>query len=55
MPLDERQPDVRRRLETRLLIAAQTGSFYGATYKWNAAGTDAVRVDAPTVEIITVD
>ena len=32
MALDESQPDVRTRLETRLLIAARGGTFYGVTY-----------------------
>jgi uncharacterized repeat protein (TIGR03806 family) len=41
MALDERQPEQRKRLETRLLVAARGGRYYGITYKWNAAGTDA--------------
>jgi uncharacterized repeat protein (TIGR03806 family) len=41
LALDERQPEVRRRLETRLLVAAQGGSFYGVTYRWNTDETDA--------------
>lgn len=41
MALDESQPEVRTRLETRLLIAARGGTFYGVTYKWNDAQTDA--------------
>jgi len=41
MQLDDNQPDLRRRLETRLLVAARGGTFYGVTYKWNADETDA--------------
>jgi uncharacterized repeat protein (TIGR03806 family) len=41
MALDERVPGQRRRLETRLLVAAREGRYYGVTYRWNAEGTDA--------------
>ena len=41
MALDEREPEQRRRLETRLLVAARGGRYYGVTYKWNADQTDA--------------
>jgi uncharacterized repeat protein (TIGR03806 family) len=40
LALDERQPELRRRLETRFLVAAH-GGYYGVSYKWNADGTDA--------------
>jgi uncharacterized repeat protein (TIGR03806 family) len=39
--LDERAPERRRRLETRLLVASADGAYYGASYKWNAEETDA--------------
>jgi uncharacterized repeat protein (TIGR03806 family) len=38
----ENNPDVVKRLETRFLICTEGGGKYGITYKWNAAGTDAV-------------
>ena len=41
MAMDERRPEELRRLETRVLVAGQGGSYYGASYKWNAAGTEA--------------
>lgn len=40
MALDQRNPSVTKRLETRFLIHG-TGGWYGVTYRWNAAGTDA--------------
>ena len=41
MALDERHPEELRRLETRFLVAARGGSFYGLSYVWNADQTDA--------------
>jgi len=41
MALDERQPAELRRLETRFLIVARGGGFYGLSYAWNEAQTDA--------------
>lgn len=41
MPVDERNPTIIKPLETRFFIRATDGSFYGVTYRWNEAGTDA--------------
>lgn len=54
LPLDEREPERVRRLETRLLVAGAGGEYYGMTYKWNAEGTDADLVTEPLFEDITV-
>jgi uncharacterized repeat protein (TIGR03806 family) len=54
LALDERRPDERRRLETRFLVAAKGGRYYGLTYKWNAEGTDAEPLFASQVEEIDV-
>ncbi|MHA3774435.1 discoidin domain-containing protein [Verrucomicrobiota bacterium sgz303538] len=41
MPLDERFPNLTRRLETRFIICTADGGKYGITYRWNSSGTDA--------------
>jgi uncharacterized repeat protein (TIGR03806 family) len=41
LALDASQPELKRRLETRILVQGTNAQFYGLTYKWNEAGTDA--------------
>jgi uncharacterized repeat protein (TIGR03806 family) len=55
MAFDENQPDVRQRLETRLLVAASSGEYYGVTYKWNAAQTDATLVLEKDIETLPIN
>jgi uncharacterized repeat protein (TIGR03806 family) len=40
LAIDERTPEVRRRIETRLLVRTETGA-YGVTYRWNEDQNDA--------------
>lgn len=54
MALDERQPEQHRLLETRFLVAASDGAYYGVSYKWNAAGTDAEVVRGPQTEELEI-
>jgi uncharacterized repeat protein (TIGR03806 family) len=41
MALDERTPEVVRRLETRFLVAAEGGGYYGLVYRWDDDQRDA--------------
>jgi hypothetical protein len=41
LPLNEAQPEVRRRLETRFMVKSRDGDWYGVCYKWRADGSDA--------------
>lgn len=54
LTLDQSHPDVKRRLETRLLVRGANSDFYGLTYKWNEAGTDADLLLERQVEPIDV-
>ena len=38
---NDSRPDLRRRLETRLIVLDSTGSVYGTTYKWRPDNSDA--------------
>lgn len=53
LALDERQPERRRRLETRFLVNTEQG-YYGISYRWNADGSDATPVLESELETLRV-
>jgi uncharacterized repeat protein (TIGR03806 family) len=58
MALDERTPDVVRRLETRFLVAARGGGYFGLVYRWDDDQRDAHLLldgDEETLQIVQPD
>lgn len=41
LPVDDTDPSVRKRLETRFLVRDASGGVVGVTYRWRADGSDA--------------
>jgi uncharacterized repeat protein (TIGR03806 family) len=54
LPVDDTNPKILRRLETRLLVCDTNGAVYGASYKWRADDSDADLVTAGTNEAIQI-
>jgi uncharacterized repeat protein (TIGR03806 family) len=54
LPVDEADPSVVKRLETRLLVCQTDGGAYGVTYKWNEEGTDAELLTGAGQEDVTI-
>jgi uncharacterized repeat protein (TIGR03806 family) len=51
---NESVPNLRRRLETRLLVCDAAGAVYGVTYKWRADNSDADLLDTNLEEAISI-
>jgi len=54
LPVDDTNPKILRRLETRLLVRDTSGAVYGASYKWRPDHSDADLVTAGTNEDIVI-
>jgi uncharacterized repeat protein (TIGR03806 family) len=54
LAMDETKPDLKRRLETRLLVCDADGGVYGATYKWRADNRDADLLNTNLTEAISI-
>ncbi|MGH7954166.1 MAG: hypothetical protein ACREFE_19915, partial [Limisphaerales bacterium] len=54
LPVDDTNPKILHRLETRLIVRDTDGTVYGASYKWRADNSDADMVVAGTNEEIKI-
>lgn len=54
LPVDETNPEIVKRLETRILVRDAADGVYGCTYKWNDAGTDAELLSGGLKETIRI-
>ncbi len=54
LPVDERNPLLEKRLETRFFVHGADGVYYGVTYRWNDADTDAELLPGGATRDLTV-
>ncbi|MEO0896213.1 MAG: PQQ-dependent sugar dehydrogenase [Bacteroidota bacterium] len=54
LPMDETNPSITRRLETRFTIIDENGEAYGLTYRWRADMSDADLLESDMDELFTI-
>lgn len=54
LPIDDTNPTVRKRIETRFSVKTAAGDWYGVTYKWRADGSDADLLNSSATEDIAI-
>lgn len=54
LAVDDTHPEIRRRLETRLIVCDSTGSVYGVTYRWRPDNSDADLLETNLTENIPI-
>jgi uncharacterized repeat protein (TIGR03806 family) len=54
LPVDDTNPKILRRLETRILVRDTNGYVYGASYKWRADDSDADLVTSGITEPVQI-
>ena len=54
LPVDDTNPSILRRLETRFIVHGSDGNYYGVTYRWRPDGSDADLLANGQDETITI-
>lgn len=54
LPTDETNPSITKKLETRFLVHGSDGNYYGMTYRWNDAQTEAYLLPDSHTDTISI-
>ncbi|MEM7371448.1 MAG: PQQ-dependent sugar dehydrogenase [Bacteroidota bacterium] len=55
LPIDDTNPAITKKLETRFLIYGNDGNYYGMTYRWNDAQTEAYLLPDKHTDTLTIN